>query len=151
MDLRKVRKLIEIFNESKLGEIEIREADETIRLTRSVQPPAAEYRSPVVSEIIVPTEPAAAQPLARDETDEAVHFHAVTSPMVGTFYAAASPDDDPFAKVGDKVEAGQNLCLIEAMKIYNEIESDKAGTIIQVLKSNGDPVEFGETLFLLSE
>ena len=151
MDLRKVRKLIEIFNESKLGEIEIREADETIRLTRSVPPPAVDGRPYTATDAIVLTESAAAPPPARDDTDEAVQFHAITSPMVGTFYAAASPDDDPFAKVGDPVEVGQNLCLIEAMKIYNEIESDKAGTIIQVLKSNGDPVEFGETLFLLSE
>ncbi len=151
MDLRKVRKLIEIFNESKLGEIEIREADETIRLTRSVPLPAADYRPHPATDIVVPTEPVAVSPPARDDADEAAPFHPVTSPMVGTFYAAASPDDDPFAKVGDPVEVGQNLCLIEAMKIYNEIESDKAGTIIQVLKSNGDPVEFGETLFLLSE
>jgi len=149
MDLRKIRKLIEIFNASKLSEIEICEGEESIRLTRTVtlmqdgQISATDIRSagdyPVLPGI--------------DDTDgePAEDGYVISSPVVGTFYAAASPDDEPFVSAGDKVEVGQALCLIEAMKIYNEIESECSGTVKRVLKKNGDPVEFGEPLFIITE
>ncbi len=149
MDLRKIRKLIEIFNASKLSEIEISEGEESIRLTRSL-PAVQDGQSPFVDfrtsgdYLALPGE-------ENDDVGQVEDGHAVTSPVVGTFYAAASPDDNPFVSVGDTVEVGQPLCLIEAMKIYNEIEADCSGTVKQVLKKSGDPVEYGETLFIISE
>ncbi len=146
MDLRKIRKLIEIFEVSNLSEIEIQEGEESIRLTRNLT---------VVSEASATEIVAAPQKVSEIELDDDVSedegTFAVLSPMVGTFFAAASPTDDPFVSVGDEVHTGQPLCLIEAMKIFNQIEAERDGTIVKILKHSGDPVEFGEPLFLLSE
>ena len=148
MDLRKIRKLIEIFNASKLSEIEIREGEESIRLTRTPVIVADHQLSPTATPAI---ESSVHLEDIQEDDDEMDDTFPVLSPMVGTFFSSASPDADPFVKVGDQVELGQPLCLIEAMKLFNSIEADRSGTIVKVFKENGDPVEFGEPLFLLSE
>ena len=148
MDLRKIRKLIEIFNASKLSEIEIREGEESIRLTRTpviVADHQLSHTATPAIESLVHLED------IQEDDDEMDDTFPVLSPMVGTFFSSASPDADPFVKVGDQVELGQPLCIIEAMKLFNSIEAERSGTIVKVLKENGDPVEFGEPLFLLSE
>lgn len=149
MDLRKVRKLVEIFNESGLTEIEITEGEEAIRLTRvatGVQaiPIQAQVAAP---DAVLPP----AMPETTDTPPEQRGTFKIHSPMVGTFFTAPNPSDDPFVKVGDKVEEGQPLCLIEAMKIFNQIDADRSGIVREILKQNSDPVEFGEPLFVLSE
>ena len=148
MDLRKIRKLIEIFNASKLSEIEIREGEESIRLTRTPVIVADHQLSHTATPAI---ESSVHLEDIQEDDDEMDDTFPVLSPMVGTFFSSASPDADPFVKVGDQVELGQPLCIIEAMKLFNSIEADRSGTIVKVFKENGDPVEFGEPLFLLSE
>ncbi len=143
MDLRKIRKLIEIFNASHLGEMEIRDGDESIRLTRAAAAISSEPTVPLPTVEAVPSS-------SIDDVEDKDSFP-IQSPMVGTFYAATAPQDSPLVAVGDKVSVGQPICFIEAMKIFNEIESDESGTIVSVLKDDGDPVEFGEALFLLRE
>jgi acetyl-CoA carboxylase biotin carboxyl carrier protein len=149
MDIRKVKKLIEMLEESSLAEIEINEGEESIRISRasSVTPP------PPVAYAAAPPPPAAAHPAApaapAAEESEIPSGHAVNSPMVGTFYRAPSPGAKPFVDVGDSVAAGDTLCIIEAMKMLNEIEADKAGVVKAVLKENGQPVEYGEPLFII--
>jgi len=144
MDIRKIKKLIELLENSGLAEIEIKEGDDAIRISRS----------PTIVETAVAAPVAA--PAAVEATEGAVvgtadipEGHAVTSPMVGSFYAAPSPESKNFVEIGSKVKVGDTLCIIEAMKIFNEIESDKAGTVIAILKEPGDPTEFGETLFII--
>ena len=152
MDLRKVRKLIEIFHDSELDELEISEGEESIRLTRTKQPPTGPTLiQPVYAEApTTPVEPPKKLPEATPTDDQLPSdLHAVRSPMVGTVYRASSPKDPPFVEVGDQVEVGQTLCLIEAMKIFNQIESDKSGTVVEILKDSGEPVEFGEVLVLI--
>ncbi len=131
MDIRKVKKLIEMLEASNLGELEIREGEESIRISRG---------SSVVT--------AAAAPVAA-EARPAQTGHPVASPMVGTFYRAPSPDAHPFVEVGSTVSVGDPLCIIEAMKMLNEIEADRAGVVRAILKENGQPVEYGETLFII--
>ncbi|GAB6070890.1 acetyl-CoA carboxylase biotin carboxyl carrier protein [Thiomicrorhabdus hydrogeniphila] len=150
MDIRSIRKLIEIVEQSDIAEIEIKEGEHNIRISRSkeqvfVQAPTAMAAAPAA---------AAAAPVAPTVAAEApvsneANGHKVTSPMVGTFYSSPSPDAGAFVKVGDKVAEGDTLCIIEAMKIMNPIESDKAGTIKQIVGVNGEPVEFGQTLFVI--
>lgn len=151
MDLRKIRKLIEIFNVSNLSEIEIHEGEESIRLTRTITVVADTAQHQVVQQISPDGTQALSSIEIDDEETEREGTFTVLSPMVGTFFSSASPADDPFVKVGDQVDSGQPLCLIEAMKIFNQIEAERAGTVIEILKGNGDPVEFGEPLFVLSE
>ena len=167
MDLRKIRKLIEIFNASKLSEIEIREGEESIRLTRTPVIVADHQLSHTATPAIESsvhlediqedddemddTFPVLSPMIPSDRVFEMDDTFPVLSPMVGTFFSSASPDVDPFVKVGDQVELGQPLCIIEAMKLFNSIEADRSGAIVKVFKENGDPVEFGEPLFLLSE
>ncbi len=144
MDLRKIKKLIELLEDSNLSELEIREGEESIRLSRatSTQPPASHAPGPAVQ-----LDPAS---VARElPPPEAPKGHQVKSPMVGTFYAAPKPGSKPFVQVGSKVQVGDTLCVIEAMKIFNQIEADKSGTVVAVLKENGEPVEYGEVLFVL--
>lgn len=150
MDIRKVKKLIEMLEESSLAEIEIQEGEESIRISRAsvvTAPAAPAYAMPPMMA------PAAAPASAPAEEAPAASSipsgHPVTSPMVGTFYRASSPGSKPFVEVGDKVKAGDTLCIIEAMKMLNEIECDKTGTVKAILKENGQPVEYGETLFVI--
>jgi acetyl-CoA carboxylase biotin carboxyl carrier protein len=148
MDIRKVKKLIEMLEESSLSEIEIREGEEAIRISRGSSggtqvvhmAPAPMHAAPHAAPAAAATTPAATPAPAG---------HAVISPMVGTFYRAASPEAKSFVDVGSQVNVGDTLCIIEAMKMMNEIESDKAGVIKAILKENGQPVEYGETLFII--
>ena len=151
MDLRKLKTLIELVESSGIAELEIEEGEERVRITRSAPaaPPAAAAH---VHAIGVPAVAPAAAP-ARVETPVApaeAEGHLVKSPMVGTFYRATSPGAKPFVEVGDSVQVGDTLCIIEAMKLMNEIESDKAGVVKQVLAENGQPVEFGQPLIVIA-
>ncbi len=144
MDIRKVKKLIELLEESDVAEIEIHEGEESVRISRASTAVVAPMAAPVAAAPVAAPAPAAA-PAAEPE----VQGHAVRSPMVGTFYASPSPDASAFVKEGDTVSAGQTLCIIEAMKILNQIESDKAGKITKILVENGQPVEFDQPLFII--
>jgi acetyl-CoA carboxylase biotin carboxyl carrier protein len=152
VDIRKIKKLIEMLEESHLTEIEIHEGEETIRLSRSA-PAAAPMQSFYAPPAYAPPPaPAAAAPgpaPAATEAPAAPTGHMVTSPMVGTFYRSASPNAKPFVEVGAQVKVGDTLCIIEAMKMLNQIEADKAGSIKAILKENGQPVEYGEPLFVI--
>lgn len=144
MDIRKVKKLIELLEESGIAEIEIREGEESVRISRGSTAPAAVTYEPAPRPV---APPAPAAPDAGAEAPAAHPDKAITSPMVGTFYAAPSPDSGPFVKVGQRVSVGDTLCIIEAMKIMNPIESEVEGTISAVLVENGQPVEYGQPLF----
>jgi len=149
MDIRKIKKLIEMLEESHLGEIEIREGEESIRISRASAAPApgGQYMSaPVVAPAPLAAAPAAPVAPAQPSLPAG---HMVTSPMVGTFYRSPSPNAASFVEIGSTVKVGDTLCIIEAMKILNTIESDKAGTVKAILKENGQPVEFGEPLFVI--
>ena len=143
MDIRKVKKLIELVEESDIDELEIHEAEESVRISRRRPPlPAA----PVAA--LAPAPAAAAAPAAPAEPAPPAGHH-FTAPMVGTFYQAPSPGAKPFVAVGDRVQPGDTVCIIEAMKILNQIEADRAGTVRDVLVDDGQPVEFGQPLFLI--
>jgi acetyl-CoA carboxylase biotin carboxyl carrier protein len=153
MDIRKVKKLIEMLEESSLAEIEIREGEEAIRISRSptgspVVHMAPAHIAPHHAAGPATTAPAAAAPAAAPAV-ETPAGHAVASPMVGTFYRSSAPGSAPFVDIGSQVKVGDTLCIIEAMKMMNEIESDKAGVVKAILKENGQPVEYGEALFII--
>ncbi len=151
MDIRKVKKLIELLEESGIAEIEIKEGEESVRISRaSSSVPAMPVQYAAAPAPAAPSAaPMAASPESGSEEQNIVSGHQVTSPMVGTFYEAPSPGAAPFTEVGKKVKEGDVLCIIEAMKMLNQIESDKAGTIKAVLVENGQPVEFGQPLFVI--
>jgi acetyl-CoA carboxylase biotin carboxyl carrier protein len=152
MDIRKIKKLIELLEESGLAEIEISEGEESVRIARFSQSAPASQGAPVTATVVAasaapaasaPPAPAAAQiPAAHDK-------NLVTAPMVGTFYASPAPGAKSFVEVGQEVRVGQVLCIIEAMKMMNQIESERAGTVVAVLAKNGEPVEFGQPLFAI--
>lgn len=155
MDIRKVKKLIEMLEESSLAEIEIREGEEAIRISRG---PTGNPVVHMASAHIAPHHVAAAAPvsavlsqaaLTAVTAEAAPAGHAVASPMVGTFYRSSAPGSAPFVDIGSQVQVGDTLCIIEAMKMLNEIESDKAGVVKAILKENGQPVEYGEALFII--
>jgi acetyl-CoA carboxylase biotin carboxyl carrier protein len=149
VDLRKLKTLIELVESSGIGELEIQEGEERVRITRAVAPgaaPAASSTAYAASALSNPSAPAPLEPLPAPVEPEG---HLVKSPMVGTFYRAASPGAKPFVEVGDSVEVGDTLCIIEAMKLMNEIEADKAGVVKQVLAENGQPVEYGQPLVVI--
>ena len=149
MDIRKVKKLIELLEESGISELEISEGEESVRISRhprmgmqapmTMAAPMVHVAPPVVAG------PATSGPHAPATKDD----HTVNSPMVGTFYSSASPGAKPFVEIGTEVKVGQVLCIIEAMKMMNQIESDKAGRVTAVIAKNGDPVEFGQPLFII--
>jgi acetyl-CoA carboxylase biotin carboxyl carrier protein len=146
MDIRKIKKLIELVDETDITEIEISEGEESVRISRQAAPIAA------VAAVAPVAAPVALQPVAPVEevADNAiVSGHAVKSPMVGTFYRASSPNAPSFVEVGQTVSEGETICIIEAMKILNQIEADMSGTIKQVLIENGQPVEFDQPLFII--
>jgi acetyl-CoA carboxylase biotin carboxyl carrier protein len=153
MDLRKLKKLIDLVQESGIAELEITEGEEKVRIVKRegqakesyymVQGPAAGPAAPA--------EPSAAAPAPAPQAAPAEpEAHVVKSPMVGTFYRSSSPDTKPFVEVGDTVKKGQTICIIEAMKLMNEIEADKDGVISDALVENGQPVEYGEPLFVIA-
>jgi len=147
MDIRKVKKLIELLEESQIAEIEIHEGEESVRISRLQAPVAA----PPVAMAAAPVAAAPASAAAAAPAEPAApEGHTVTSPMVGTFYEASSPGAKPFVEVGQQVNVGDTLCIIEAMKMLNQIEADKAGTVSARLVENGQPVEFGQSLFVIS-
>jgi len=152
MDIRKVKKLIELLEESNIAELEIREGEESVRISR-----ASQVATPVVTAPpVVPQAPLQPAPIATtaeavpaQDTNAEVSGHKVTSPMVGTFYRAPSPGASSFVEVGHSVSVGDTLCIIEAMKLLNQIEADKAGTVKAILVDNGEPVEYGQALFVI--
>ena len=160
MDIRKIKKLIELLEESGIAEIEIKEGEEAVRISRMptgnnappsypqfshvggmpmAMAPALEAPAKAVSA------PAAEGPAAKPKPNE----HVITAPMVGTFYGSPSPGAKPFIEIGDEIKVGQVLCIIEAMKMMNQIEADKAGKVTSIMARNGDPVEFGQPLFVV--
>jgi acetyl-CoA carboxylase biotin carboxyl carrier protein len=153
MDIRKVKKLIELLEESGIAEIEISEGEESVRISRYPQgqpAPVVHYAAPAPAPVAAAPAPVAAPaaaPAAAPVANKA--DHTVTAPMVGTFYAAATPGAKAFVDIGSEVNVGDTLCIIEAMKMMNQIESDKSGRVTAVLVKNGDPVEFGQPLFII--
>ncbi|MGX5175448.1 acetyl-CoA carboxylase biotin carboxyl carrier protein [Aliikangiella sp. IMCC44653] len=149
MDIRKVKKLIELLEESGVAEIEIKEGEESVRISRATAPMAA---APMQYAAAPAPAPAAA-PVAAAEAPAAAPAqpagHQVKSPMVGTFYRSPSPGAKSFVEVGDSVKAGDTLCIVEAMKMMNQIEADASGTIKAILIEDGEPVEFDEPLFII--
>ena len=149
MDIRKVKKLIELLEESGIAEIEIKEGEESVRISRAVPGGSTAHTAMLqVPAAPVTDVPASAHPPAKTEP-EPPSGHTIQSPMVGTFYEAPAPGQKPFVEVGDSVQAGDTLCIIEAMKMLNQIEADKAGTVKAKLVENAQPVEYGQDLFVI--
>jgi acetyl-CoA carboxylase biotin carboxyl carrier protein len=151
MDIRKVKKLIELLEESGISEIEISEGEESVRISRYPKPGT-------VTTTVAPAAPAAAPPPAAAAAAAPVETPAppapgqqVTAPMVGTFYSGPAPGAKPFVEIGSEVKPGDTLCVIEAMKMMNQIESEFAGRVVSVLVDNGSPVEFGQPLFIIED
>ncbi len=148
MDIRKIKKLIELLEESDIAELEIHEGEESVRISRYGS--AAPAPAPVA--VAAPAPAAAPAPVAPAEAEAepaAIKGHTVNAPMVGTFYRAASPGAAPFVEEGQTVKVGDTLCIIEAMKLLNQIEADKAGVVTAILVENGQPVEYGEPMFVI--
>lgn len=145
MDIRKVKKLIELLEESGIAELEIKEGEESVRISRQTSA-IVQTIAPAPTQLAAPAAPAAA-PAA--ETPPVETGHQVKSPMVGTFYAAASPTSGPFVTQGQQVSVGDTLCIIEAMKMMNQIEADKSGVIKEILAQNEDAIEFDQPLFII--
>lgn len=157
MDIRKVKKLIELLDESGIAEIEITEGEESVRISRY----AASVAAPPPQVIPAPAAMAAAAPAPATATatpspvaaaaEPEEEGHAVTAPMVGTFYSSSSPGSPPFVQVGDRVSEGDTLCIVEAMKMMNQIEAEVSGSIKSIRVQNGDPVEYGQILFMIDQ
>jgi acetyl-CoA carboxylase biotin carboxyl carrier protein len=148
MDIRKVKKLIELLEESDISELEISEGEETVRISRHARggaQPIVQYQAAPAPAPAIAVAAAAPGAPARPAIDE----HTIVSPMVGTYYSSPSPGAKVFVEIGSEIKVGQTLCIIEAMKMMNQIESDKAGRITAILAKNGDPVEFGQPLFIV--
>ncbi|OOG53754.1 acetyl-CoA carboxylase biotin carboxyl carrier protein [Rhodanobacter sp. C03] len=151
MDLRKIKKLIDLLEESNLAELEIKEGEEVVRLSRVPKSTAPIAAAPVaVAAAPVAVAPVAAAVVEAPAADALPAGHVVKAPMVGTFYASATPGTPAFAKVGQQVKAGETLGIIEAMKMFNQIEADVAGTVQAILVENGQPVEFDEPMFVIA-
>ena len=159
MDIRKVKKLIELLEESGIAEIEIHEGEESVRISRYPQgqagvpvmmqvPAAAPIPSTAATTAAAPAV-SATEPADTDTTPAIPEGHTVNSPMVGSFYRSSSPSVPPFTETGKKVNVGDTLCIIEAMKMFNQIEADKTGVIAAILVENGEPVEYGQPLFVI--
>ena len=150
MDIRKVKKLIELLEESDIGEIEIKEGDESVRISRGSAQPAAFIPQPIAAPVAAPApSPALANPGApatAEPSSEELNGHQVKSPMVGTFYRSPSPGSPAFVEIGKHVKPGDVICIVEAMKMMNQIEADKAGIVEAVLVEDGEPVEFDQPL-----
>jgi acetyl-CoA carboxylase biotin carboxyl carrier protein len=150
MDIRKIKKLIELLEESDLAEIEVQEGEESVRISRTMNQPTQTFISaaapPLATTAPAPVESTQQEP---DKGEAQPAGHTITAPMVGTFYRAPAPGATPFVEIGQRVSAGDSLCIIEAMKMLNQIESDKDGVIKNILVENGQPVEYGEPLFII--
>ncbi len=148
MDVRKIKTLIELINSSDIAEIEIKEGEESVRISRSSSVSTTNYVTAPAAPQAIPA-PAAASTVAETAAPPAQTGEVIESPMVGTFYRASSPTSKSFVEIGQTVAVGDVLCIIEAMKMLNQIESDKTGTITKVLVENEQPVEFGQPLFVV--
>ena len=150
MDLRKLKKLIDLVQESGIAELEITEGEEKVRINRTnaMQGAVMSYQQAAPAAMAAPAAPAAAA-AAVPEAPAAPEGHVVKSPMVGTFYRSSAPGAKPFVEMGQSVNAGDTLCIIEAMKLLNEIEADQGGSIKAILVENGQPVEYGQPLFII--
>ncbi|MCL2022072.1 MAG: acetyl-CoA carboxylase biotin carboxyl carrier protein [Betaproteobacteria bacterium] len=152
MDLRKLKKLIDLVQESGISELEVTEGEEKVRIVKFAPAGAVGYAPlPVNAPVALPVVAGGALPALSDDDDdeEKIEGHRIKSPMVGTFYRSPSPGANAFVEVGQAVKQGDTLCIIEAMKLLNEIEADASGVIKAILVENGQPVEFGETLFII--
>ncbi len=154
MDIRKIKTLIEVLEQSGIAEIEIREGEESLRISRVSHtvpqaPPAVAPPTMAVAAQPLPMTPAETPSAESSAQEEAASGHNVRSPMVGTFYRSASPGAKPFVEVGERVNAGDTLCIIEAMKMFNQIEAEISGVIASILVNNGDPVEYDQPLFVI--
>ena len=147
MDIRKVKKLIELLEESGIAELEIKEGEDSVRISR--QSSSVVQTVAAAPQVAAPAAPVSSVAPAAVEAPAVESGHQVKSPMVGTFYAAASPTSGPFVTQGQQVSVGDTLCIIEAMKMMNQIEADKAGTVRSILVENGSPVEFDQVLFVI--
>ncbi|OOF39925.1 acetyl-CoA carboxylase, biotin carboxyl carrier protein [Rodentibacter mrazii] len=152
MDIRKIKKLIELVEESGITELEVQEEEGTVRISRAVPavvPAAVQYSAPVAAPAVVPAQVNAPAPTAAQAVSEEVVGHQVRSPMVGTFYRSPSPEAKAFVDVGQPVKVGDTLCIVEAMKMMNRIEADKAGVVKAILVNDGEPVEFDQPLIVI--
>jgi acetyl-CoA carboxylase biotin carboxyl carrier protein len=153
MDLRKLKTLIDLVSDSNVSELEITEAEGKVRIVKGGMAPAAGSHQPQVYQTAAPAPVPVLAPVdqaaAVVTTPEPVASHSVKSPMVGTFYRSSSPGAKPFVEIGDAIKAGETICIIEAMKILNEIEADKTGTVTHILCENGQAVEYGQPLFTI--
>ena len=150
MDLRKLKKLIDLVQESGIGELEITEGEERVRISRTgANAPVMMAHAPMTMAAVPGAPGTPGAPVAAPEAPPAPTGHTLKSPMVGTFYRTPSPGAPAFVEVGQVVTKGQTLCIIEAMKLLNEIESDAAGTVKAILVENGQPVEYGQPLFVI--
>ncbi|WP_392566111.1 acetyl-CoA carboxylase biotin carboxyl carrier protein [Utexia brackfieldae] len=149
MDIRKIKKLIELVEESGISELEISEGEESVRISRNINVvPAPTFPVQTIN-VAQPAQAATSLPEVETAASCAMTGHAVKSPMVGSFYRTPSPDSKPFVEVGQTVAVGDVLCIVEAMKMMNQIESDKSGVVKAILVENGQPVEFDQTLFII--
>jgi acetyl-CoA carboxylase biotin carboxyl carrier protein len=153
MDIRKVKKLIELLEESGISEIEISEGEESVRISRYPKPGTVTTTAAPAAPAAPPSAPAApaSMPAAAEPAAPPVRGQQVTAPMVGTFYSGPAPGAKPFVEIGTEVKPGDTLCVIEAMKMMNQIESEFAGRVVSILVENGSPVEFGQPLFVIEE
>ncbi|ASG64944.1 acetyl-CoA carboxylase, biotin carboxyl carrier protein [Idiomarina piscisalsi] len=152
MDIRKIKKLIELVEESGVAELEITEGEESVRINRysaQAAPAPVQYAPQPAPQAAPQAQPAPAAADSAEAPSEEISGHIVRSPMVGTFYEAPSPDAKPFVTVGSRVNAGDTLCIVEAMKMMNQIEADKSGVVKQILVENEEPVEFDQPLFVI--
>ena len=154
MDMRKIRKLIELIKETGIAEIEIREGEESVRISRELNRPSYPVMQTAPTHVVADPQPAPASPAApaaaeKDPSSELANKHSVKAPMVGTVYLSPTPGAKKFIEVGQPVKQGDTICLIEAMKMFNQIEADKSGTVTAVLVDSGVPVEFNQPLFII--
>jgi acetyl-CoA carboxylase biotin carboxyl carrier protein len=151
MDLRKLKKLIDLVQESGIAELEITEGEEKVRINRigvAGHPNAIGFHQPAPPALQAPTSSPPVTPLAAEPAEP--EGHVVKSPMVGTFYRSSAPGSKPFVEIGQSINAGETLCIIEAMKLLNEIEADQTGVVKKVMVENGQPVEYGQPLFIIA-
>ncbi len=152
MDLRKIKKLMELLEESGIAEIEVKEGEESIKLSRNTQAVQNIIKPAETNQIITTSNNIKDTTVADDKVDKSKELpdgDVITSPMVGTFYRAASPDSKPFVEKGQKVSKGDTLCILEAMKMMNQVNAETGGTIIDILVGDAEPVEFGQPLFVI--
>ena len=147
MDIRKVKKLIELLEESGIAEIEISEGEESVRISRYGRDPGVVTTVPAAPAPLAPAAPLPAE--AETQREPAASGHEVKAPMVGTYYASPAPGAKPFVEIGSEVQVGDTLCIIEAMKMMNQIEATASGKVVSILAENGSPVEFDQVLFII--